>query len=85
VREQLAQLADGAAYRVELWAQLSRPDPEPELRRIEAEAFNISGDPGGLIPVEGKNSDAELEARRGSGELSERLQARRRRVVVAPQ
>jgi hypothetical protein len=64
---------------------LARPDPDPKLRRIQPETGNLRRDRHRLMAVERKNSHAELEARRGGGELCQRFEAGSGRLVVAPQ
>ena len=63
----------------------ARPHPDPELRRIQPETGDVGCDCSRLMSVEGKNADAQLEPRRGDGELRQHLQASSRRLVVRPQ
>jgi hypothetical protein len=60
-------------------------DPDPESRRVEPEAVDLGHDPGRIMPVEGQDSDAELEPWRRDGGLRERLQTGGGRLVVRPQ
>jgi hypothetical protein len=85
LREELTQLADGALDGLDRRAQLAGPDPDAKPRGIEPEAVDRRSDSGRLMSVEGKDPHAELELRSRSGELCERLQARRSWLVVRPQ
>ena len=64
---------------------LARPDPDPELRRIQPETGNLRRDRNRLMSVERKNPHAQFEPWRGAGELRQRLQASSGRLVVRPQ
>jgi hypothetical protein len=61
---------------------LAGPDSDPKLRGIEPETADLCRDVDRLMPVKGKNPDAELELRRGNGEMGERVQAWRAWLVV---
>ena len=83
--EELAELGDGAPKRVDLRAKLAGSDPEPEPGGIDPEAVDLRRDPRRLMPIEGQDSDAELEPWRGRGEMRERLQTGGGRLVIRPQ
>ena len=84
-REALAEFDDGAADDVDLRAEPAGPYPDPEPRGVEPETVDLRRDPARLVPVDGKDSHAELDPRCRLGEVRQRLQAGRARLVVRPQ
>jgi hypothetical protein len=85
LRKELPQLGDGLLHEVDRPAQLAGPDSDPELRRVQPETGDLCRDPDRLMSVEGKDPDAELQLRGGCGDVCERLQAGRARLIVRPQ
>jgi hypothetical protein len=62
-REDVTELGDGALQHVDLRAELAEADPDPEPRGVDRQPFDLAPDLSRPIPVEGKDADAELDAR----------------------